>query len=105
MQPGFKGYHHSIEKEKEIDSHGKCYLWDRLVEMHHNGSLLGTSIQPDPGGKGPKGAEHDVGQGLNQKHAYSFVDLREIDFGDIKVPGYEREPGMNKFKLGKFNQF
>ena len=92
LQSGFKGYHPSTGRELSGP------LWDRLIKLHASGSLMGCSIQPDPntskdGNKG--GVEADAGNGLKQRHAYSIIDLKEIEGIDPK----DKKKTKQKFKL------
>ncbi len=87
LQPGFKGYHPSTGRAIKNNT-----LWNRLLKLKDTGSLMGCSIQPDPLQKNNKGVEADVGQGLKQKHAYSIVDMAEME-------GVDTNDKKTKFKL------
>ena len=55
-------------------------LWNMLVRYKSYGCLMGCSIKPNP--KEKKQVEAEAGNGLYYSHAYSLLDIGEIDFVD-----------------------
>ena len=55
-------------------------LWNTLVRYKSYGCLMGCSIKPNP--KEKKQVEAEAGNGLYYSHAYSLLDIGEIDLPD-----------------------
>lgn len=68
LKEGYLGFAEKYEEDE---------LWNTLMRYKRNGFLMGCSIQPNP--KEKRHAEAEAGQGLYFGHAYSLLDLGEID--------------------------
>ena len=68
LKPGFPGYSESLDKEE---------VWKLLQRYRSWNCLMGTSIQSNP--KQNQKVEAEAGMGLHMGHAYSFMDIGEIE--------------------------
>ena len=82
-----EGYLSYSEKYESDD------LWNTLVRYKQNGCLMGCSIRPNP--KEKKQVEAEAGNGLYYTHAYSLLDLGEIDYVD---PATKRKVRLLKLR-------
>ena len=57
-------------------------FWERLLTYKARGCIFGASIAADPSNPKGGGVEESVGQGLNQRHAYSIIDLGTTTAGE-----------------------
>lgn len=73
MREGFLGY---SEKYEDDD------IWKLLVQYKRWNSLMGCSIQSNP--KEKHKVEADAGNGLHMGHAYSLLNIGEIDLSKRK---------------------
>lgn len=86
MREGYLGYSQSYTPDE---------IWQMLTRYTAWKSLLGCSIQSPPNEK--KKIEAEAGQGLHMGHAYSFLQLGEIQIADPKRPGQTK--GLRLVKL------
>lgn len=86
LREGHMGFH----PQNKIDLESGA-LWEKMDRYINDwGSMMGCSIQPDPPKKGkkPVKVEQKIGDtGLMMRHAYSVVDVGEIDTptGPVKL--------------------
>ena len=73
LKEGFTGYSEEYDDQE---------LWNMLVTYRKWGTLMGCSIQPNP--KEKSKPEADAGNGLYLGHAYSLLDLGEIEVKEKK---------------------
>lgn len=73
LKPGFSGY---------SEPHSEESVWNMLITYKSWNSLMGCSIQANP--KSQSKVEEEAGGGLHTGHAYSLLDLGEIDLGNGK---------------------
>jgi len=74
LRKGYLGFSEAYDPED---------LWKTLMRYKKTGCLMGCSIQPNP--KEKKQAEAEAGDGLYYGHAYSLLDLGEINYIDPKT--------------------
>lgn len=79
LKPGFVGF----TQQQEPDD-----VWLLLKKYRQWNCLLGCSIQPDP--KAAHKAEEAAGGGLHSGHAYSLLDIGEINIGSAQQPKLQR---------------
>ena len=108
LRPTHPGYHESTGKlwsgehepsrakgnyGRPIDTSSKRSqsFFQDLMERYRGGSLMGCSIQPDPGKKNGAKVEAKVGHGLHQRHAYSIVGVYEIEYSEVEVEKWYQE--------------
>ena len=70
IRDGHSGF---VKTTKEEISSGA--FWERLLNYQDRGCIFGASIAADPSNPKGGGVEESVGQGLNQRHAYSIIGL------------------------------
>lgn len=87
-KPGLNGFTKPYDQEQ---------LWTLLTNNIKWGSLMGCSIQSDPGHTAK--VEHDAGLGLMFGHAYSLLDCNEVDPVDDQID--KRYVYNGKFRLVK----
>eukprot|EP01035_Chromulina_nebulosa_P022786 gene22786-29502_t len=75
--------HQIVLREGYVGFSGKYEdddLWNTLVRYKSYGCLMGCSIKPNP--KEKKQVEAEAGSGLYYSHAYSLLDIGEIEYMD-----------------------
>jgi Ca2+-binding EF-hand superfamily protein len=73
LKPGFAGY---------SEPHTEESVWNMLINYKNWNSLLGCSIQSNP--KSQSKVEEEAGGGLHTGHAYSLLDIGEIEIENGK---------------------